>query len=134
MEDRYHQKQDRQSLLAHQIIFNDERRVDTILQEAKAVLDKWIKLHEQPDCTPSPYWRSWRLMLENCSFEEVKAFALADTDLATAHRQSSPFSVLLSKEQVRQIRSRVKDEFKTARALDILAHLKEGDSYCAKQE
>lgn len=112
MNDSLHKKQDRQSYLIHEEAFNDVKRRLEILSKAKSVVARWLAMHSIEDRSPSPYWVSWEQKIKAPHFEELKSFALSDSDEAVAHRQSSPFSTCLTPQQKIRIRERIRDEFK----------------------
>ena len=107
----FHQKRQRRSLLIHREAFKDVGRRDAILSKALSVVSRWIEMNSTRDKTPSPYWVSWEKKIRELSFEDLKAFALSDSQDAIAHRRASPFSTCLTPEQKDRVLQSLQEEF-----------------------
>lgn len=111
MLEQFHQKRERRSYLIHQEAFNDVERQQEILIKALNVVSRWIEMNSAGDKTPSPYWVSWEKKIRELSFEDLKAFALSDSQEAISHRRSSPFSTCLTQEQKDRVLVEIREEF-----------------------
>lgn len=104
-------KNDLKSFLIHEALFQDCAENPQLVSKARSIAMNWIDMHGKDF---SPYWQSWVDMMDSLSWSELRDFALGDSDTCVAHRQSSPFSCCLDKEQRKQIRKRIQDEYQSA--------------------
>ena len=110
MVEQFHQRRERKSYLIHREAFNDVERQKEILSKALNVVSRWIEMNSTRDKTPSPYWVSWEKKIRELSFEDLKAFALSDSQDAIAHRRASPFSTCLTPEQKDRVLQSLQEE------------------------
>lgn len=86
---------DARSLALHHLVAEKMRANPKLMLEAHAVLDHWF---EVGPVDARPYFEQWRQILDQ-GLEHTIAVACEDSEQATALRQSSPLSVLLSNEE-----------------------------------
>jgi hypothetical protein len=92
---RTHQELDQRSLALHRLVADKIRRDPALLDQARRTLSRW----RETVCERSqPYLYQWEQVL-NTGLEASLALAVEDSERATALRQSSPFSGLLTNQE-----------------------------------
>jgi hypothetical protein len=89
---RSHQDLDRRSLEMHRLIARKIRENPALFGQARAILQRWRR---RSSANARPYFDAWRRLMDR-GVEESLAVATEDSERATALRQASPFSCLLT--------------------------------------
>ena len=89
---RSHQDLDRRSLEMHRLVATKIRDNPALFERARAILQDWRR-RASPNTTP--YYDEWQRLMDR-GIERSLAVATADSERATALRQTSPFSCLLT--------------------------------------
>lgn len=92
---RTHQEIDERSLALHRLVAEKIRRNPTLFVRAKATLARW----RTTVCAASqPHLEEWEHLM-NQGIDASLAIAVEDSQRATALRQSSPFSGILTNQE-----------------------------------
>lgn len=83
---------DRRSLMMHRIIPDRLRANSALLETAQANMVRW-------NCKDRGWWREWREILEK-PLEEIIAILERDEEVGCRLRQNSPFTGILSPQEV----------------------------------
>jgi hypothetical protein len=88
---------------AHLLALSRLREQPARVQEVQAQLGRWRAQASQVGSTRSdPYWDQWDALL-SASVETLALAVCADTDAATALRNVSPMSVLITQRERNQL-------------------------------
>lgn len=90
-----HQEVDARSLALHRLVADKVRAQPELMARARSILERWIAMAPPNEM---PYLLAWRDLLQG-DLEACLAVAVSDSQEATALRQSSPLSCLLSNEE-----------------------------------
>jgi hypothetical protein len=89
---RTHQEIDERSLALHRLVADKIRHDPALFERARATLARW---RTTAGPASQPYLEEWERLM-NQGVEDCLAVAVDDSERATALRQSSPLSVLLT--------------------------------------
>jgi hypothetical protein len=96
-----HEYHDQRSLDLHRRVAAKMRQDPSLLPRAISILDRWRSIASP---RTMPYYNEWHRLLHS-GLEEVLCFAVEESERATAHRQASPLSCLLTpKERIQFLR------------------------------
>lgn len=104
-----HDELDRRSLVLHARIVERLRDDPSLLEVAKANLNRWRHRLDQDDLA-APTHREWRHLLETLEIEELSQLLLRDDETSARLRQSSPFAGILSPPEVWEIKKQFANE------------------------
>ena len=89
---RTHQEIDRRSVALHRLVAERVRRDPSLFEKARVTLARW---RETVCISSQPYLNEWEQLM-NQGVEACLSVAVEDSERATALRQSSPFSGVLT--------------------------------------
>jgi hypothetical protein len=107
-----HEYQDRVSLELARRVASELSRRPELIQHARDNLARWSERNKDAPGLLRCY-REWQDILER-PLAEVVGILTAENDLSRRLRQNSPFTGILSVEDVREIKDRLRDDSRAA--------------------
>jgi hypothetical protein len=92
---RTHQEIDQRSLALHRLVAAKIRNDPALLDKARAILRRW---RETVCANTQPYLEEWQRLIDQGA-DACLSVAVEDSERATALRQSSPLSCLLTNQE-----------------------------------